>query len=139
MAKEITVKGSSAIPISLAVRAGDLIFLSGHVAENTDTGAPTGGDTAEQTRQVLINLASTLESAGGSLTDVVKVTAYLTNIDDFGMFNDVYREFFAVEPPARATIEVSRLAGPFSVEIEAVATLPKAKPAQSDRIAGGGR
>jgi 2-iminobutanoate/2-iminopropanoate deaminase len=121
--KEVLLPGGDAIPISQVVSAGGLMFISGQVAEDPATGEPSGGNTAAQTRQVLVNLAAVLEAVGGSLSDVVKVTAYLIDIDDFDQFNEVYRTFFASDPPARATVEVTRLAGPFSVEIEAVAAL----------------
>jgi 2-iminobutanoate/2-iminopropanoate deaminase len=128
MTKEVIApKGAQvpAAPISQAVRSGDFIFVSGQVAEDLRTGEPIQGPIAVQARQVLNNLATVLESAGASMNDVVKVTAFLTDIDDFENFNEVYRTFFPTDPPARSTFQVVRLAGPFIVEIEAIAATSK--------------
>jgi 2-iminobutanoate/2-iminopropanoate deaminase len=111
------------LPLSPAIVAGPFVFVSGQVAVDPHTNRFTGGDTATQTHQVIKNLQGLLERAGSSLADVVKTTVFLTNIDDFPAFNDVYRSYFPSEPPARTTVQAARLLGSFRVEIDAVALL----------------
>lgn len=118
-------------PISQAVRVGDLVFVSGQVAMDPLTGRFTGGDAGAQTHQVLRNLAEVLGEAGSSLAEVTKVTVFLTDMAGFDAFNAAYREHFPAAWPARSTVEVSRLAGPYEVEIEAVAVIGSA-PSASD-------
>ena len=84
---------------------------------------PTHGGVREQTRQVLQNVQAILEAAGSGLDNVIKTTCFLADIKDFGAFNEVYREFFAADPPARSTVQVG-LVPPWLVEIEAVAVRP---------------
>ena len=108
-------------PYSPALRAGTLLFVSGHVPLNPADGTTVGSDTASQTRQVLENLQRTIEAGGSSLNRVAKTTVFLTYITDFEEMNRVYREFFHDPLPARSTVEVSALARPdFRVEIEAI-------------------
>jgi 2-iminobutanoate/2-iminopropanoate deaminase len=116
-------------PISQAVRVGDLVFVSGQVAMDPSTGQFTGGDAGAQTHQVLKNLAEVLEDAGSSLAEVTKVTAFLTDMGDFDAFNDAYREHFRGTWPARSTVQVARLVGPYEVEIEAIAMIGSAPDA----------
>ena len=97
------------------------IFCPGQVALDRATGALVKGGVAEQTRKVLENLTAVLAAAGASLRNVVKTTVYLSNLDDFADMNGVYGEFFAESPPARATVEVSRLPAGAEVEIDAIA------------------
>jgi 2-iminobutanoate/2-iminopropanoate deaminase len=104
---------------SPGVRAGDLVFVSGQVPRDPRTGALVGEDVAEQTRQVLRNVAGVLAAAGASLSDVVSATVYLTNVDDWGAFDAVYRETFAPPFPTRAVVGAA-LRG-ILVEISAVA------------------
>ena len=113
-------------PISQAIRVGDLVFVSGQVAVDPSTGQFTGGDAGAQTHQVLKNLAQALEGAGSSLAEVTKVTAFLTDMGGFDAFNSAYREHFRAPWPARSTIQVAGLAGPFEVEIEAIAVIGSA-------------
>ena len=109
-------------PYSHAVRAGDLVFVSGTIALHPVTGQLVGdGDAAAETRQVLTNLRAVLEAAGARPEGVVKTTIYLTDIDDFVAVNAVYGELFPSEPPARATVEVRRLPRGARVEIDAIA------------------
>ena len=89
---------------SPGVRAGDLVFVSGQVPRDPRTGALVGEDVAEQTRQVLRNVAGVLAAAGASLRDVVSVTVYLTNVDDWSTFDAVYREAFSPPFPTRAVV-----------------------------------
>jgi 2-iminobutanoate/2-iminopropanoate deaminase len=104
---------------SPAVRAGNLIFVSGQVPKDARTGETRGADVREQTRAVLENVERVLHAAGASLADVVCVTAYLASIDDWGAFNDVYREVFNPPYPARTTVG-AQLHG-FLVEISVIA------------------
>lgn len=113
--------GTSHVPLSPAVRAGDLVFVSGQVPV-VDGSIVQGGISAE-TRAVLENVRKCLEMAGCSLADVVKTTVWLRDRDDFAAFNAAYAEFFPTNPPARSTTE-ARLMIDIAVEIEAVAYKP---------------
>jgi len=108
-------------PYSQAVRCGPFIFVSGQIPVNPATGRVVEGDIAAQTERVLKNLAVILEAAGSSLAQVVKTTVYLKDLDQFAKMNEVYARYFAERPPARATVQVSRLPRDVGVEIEAVA------------------
>ncbi|MFW5994040.1 MAG: RidA family protein [Halanaerobiaceae bacterium] len=105
---------------SQAVKAGDLVYISGQIPLTPDGNLLTG-DVSEQTRQSLENLKAILEESGSSLEDTVKVNIYASDMDDFGEINDVYSEYFKTEPPARAFVEVARLPKDVDVEISAVA------------------
>jgi 2-iminobutanoate/2-iminopropanoate deaminase len=123
MREIIETKGAPA-PLgaySQAIRANGLLFVSGQIPIQPETGALIQGDIAAQTRQVLQNLRAILEAAGSGLQNVVKTTIYLINLDDFPRFNQVYAEFFGEVKPARATAQVARLPKEVLVEIEAVA------------------
>ncbi|MFQ5426652.1 MAG: RidA family protein [Gaiellales bacterium] len=105
-----------------AVRAGDLLFISGCVPTDEEGHVVGGDDPAAQTRQALENIRAILSAAHASPADVVKVTVFLTDIDDREAINPVRQEFFGDARPASSLIEVSRLAIPgIRVEIEAVA------------------
>ena len=104
---------------SPGVRAGDLVFVSGQVPRDPRTGELVGDDVATQTRQVLRNVEGVLAAAGATLKDVVSVTVYLTNVDDWSTFDGVYRETFTAPFPTRAVVGAT-LRGIF-VEISAVA------------------
>ena len=106
---------------SPAVRAGDFLYVSGQVPRDPRTGATTGSDVVEQTRQVVSNLESVLAAGGAKLSDVVSVTVYLANPDLWTAFNGVYRELMPQPYPTRTVVGVS-LRG-FLVEISAVAYL----------------
>jgi 2-iminobutanoate/2-iminopropanoate deaminase len=110
-------------PYSQATRAGSFVFCSGQIALRPD-GSLVQGDVAAETRQVLTNLSKVLEAAGSSLPSVVKTTVFLRDMADFTAMNDVYEEFFADAPPARATVAVAGLPRGVRVEIEAVAVVP---------------
>jgi 2-iminobutanoate/2-iminopropanoate deaminase len=109
------------LPLSQAIKIGDLIFTSGVTARDPKTGDFIGGDIEGQAERVLLNLKAVLEAAGSSLDKVVKVTVFLTDMRDFDGMNKVYRKFFPEEPPARSTVEVSKLAIDARIEIEMVA------------------
>jgi 2-iminobutanoate/2-iminopropanoate deaminase len=108
-------------PYSQAIRAGGLVFVSGQVALRPGAPELVGEGIAEQTEQVFANLRVILEEAGSGLDRIVKTTVYLASFDDFQGMNDVYRQHVGEVPPARATVEVSRLPSGALVEIEAIA------------------
>jgi reactive intermediate/imine deaminase len=124
--EEIRVPGL-AEPISHytdAVRAGDLLFVSGFVPVDGDGQLVGGDDVVAQARQVFANLAAVLAAAGATFADVVKVTVYLTDIEDRARINPVRQEVFRDTRPASTLVEVSALATPGArVEIDAVALL----------------
>jgi 2-iminobutanoate/2-iminopropanoate deaminase len=111
-----------------AVRFGNILFVSGLTAHDAEGKLVGGTDAAAQTRQILVNLNRVLDAAGATMADVLKVTVFLTNIDDRAAINPVRQEFFGSARPASTLIEVSRLALPdMKVEIEAVVGLPQPK------------
>jgi 2-iminobutanoate/2-iminopropanoate deaminase len=110
-------------PYSQAVRAGNLVFCSGQISINPETGTLIDGGVQDQTHQVLKNLEAVLTAAGTSLGNVVKTTVYLADMEEFTTMNMVYETFFAENPPARATVEVSRLPKDVRVEIDAIAVV----------------
>ena len=108
-----------------AVRFGDMLFVSGLTAHDANGKLVGGNDTAAQTCQILSNLKLVLDAAGATFDDVLKVTVFLTNVDDRAAINPVRQEFFGAARPASTLIEVSRLALPeMKVEIEAVVGIP---------------
>lgn len=124
MAKQIisTDKAPAAIgPYSQAVKFGNMLFISGQIPINPETGQLIEGGVQQQSRQVINNIAAILEEAGSSLDKVLKTTVYLCNMDDFASFNEAYQTFFEKDPPARACVEVSRLPKDVIIEIDAIA------------------
>jgi len=126
--EEIRVAGQ-AEPISHytdAVRAGDLLFVSGVVPVDGDGRVVGGDDIVEQARQVFRNMGEVLAAAGASFADVVKVTVFLTDVDDRPLVNPVRQEVFGETRPASTLVEISRLAVPGArIEVEAVAVLAR--------------
>ena len=119
-----TDRGPKAIgPYSQAVRANGFVFLSGQIALDPKTQQVVEGDVAVQTERVLENLKGVVEAAGASLQSVVKTTVFLADMNDFAKMNDVYGRYFAVNPPARSTVEVSKLPRNVRVEIDLIALL----------------
>jgi len=108
-------------PYVQAVRAGGWVFLSGQIALDPATGVMVDGDAAAQTERVLQNLQAVLAAAGSGLAAAVKATVYLANLDDFAAMNAVYARFFPQNPPARSTVEVSRLPRGARIEIDLIA------------------
>lgn len=112
----------SDLPYSPLIRAGDLYFVSGQVPIDPETKTVVGEDIRSQTRQTLENIKATLALAGITLEHVVKVNIFLTDMTNFKEMNEVYREYFPNEPPARTTVGTSALSHPdMKIEIEAIA------------------
>jgi len=124
--KTITTKSAPAAigPYSQAIVAGNMVYTAGQIPL-TPEGELIKGDIHDQARQVLVNLSNLLEASGSSLTDVVKTTIYLTNMDDFIAVNTVYAEFFVEHFPARSTVAVKTLPMNVDIEIEAIAVVSK--------------
>lgn len=102
-----------------------MVFASGQIPIDPQTGEFVAGGVAEQTEQVMRNLSAVLEAAGASLNQVVKTTVFLADMNDFAAMNEVYGRYFKNEPPARATVEAARLPRDARVEIECIAVLTK--------------
>ncbi|HEV7252487.1 MAG TPA: RidA family protein [Mesorhizobium sp.] len=113
--------GTSHVPLSPAVRAGDYVFVSGQVP--VADGKIVEGGVGAQTTQVLENIKALLAQAGCAMSDVVKTTVWLKHAEDFSEFNAAYAPYFPTNPPARSTAE-SRLMIDIRVEIEAIAYKP---------------
>ena len=108
-------------PYSQAVWAGDLLFCAGQIALDPATGNMVAGGITEQTIRVFENIRGLLQSQGLSFGNVVKTTAFLSDMNHFGAMNEVYAKYFTKEPPARSTVQVARLPKDALVEIEVVA------------------
>jgi 2-iminobutanoate/2-iminopropanoate deaminase len=107
-------------PYSQAITIDNLVFCSGQIPL-TPAGVLAEGDISDQTRRVLTNLQALLAASGSSLDRVLKTTVFLADMNDFVAMNAIYAEFFTSEPPARSTVQVSRLPRDVRVEIEAIA------------------
>lgn len=110
-------------PYSQAIVTGDLVFVAGQACINPKTGEFEYGDIKSETRRTLENIRAILEASGSSLKDVVRVGVFLANMDDFAGMNEVYKEFFSENPPARTTVGVD--IRKIKVEIDCVACLSK--------------
>ena len=110
-------------PYSQAIQIGDLLFVSGQVPIDPDTGAVVEGDIQAQARQSLNNVKAILNAAGTNMGAVVKTTVFLADMNDFAAMNEVYAQFFQTPYPARSAIQVARLPKDVKVEIEAIAQL----------------
>ncbi len=111
-------------PYSHAVRAGNLLFVSGQGPMATDGSGVVRGTLEEETERTLDNLKAVLTDAGSGLEHVIKTTCFLKDMDHFTRFNAVYATYFPENPPARSCIEVARLPLDFQVEVEAIAIIP---------------
>ena len=109
-------------PYSQAVRAGQLLFVSGQVPLDPATGQIVAGDIAAQTRRVFDNLGAVLKAGGRSFADVVRTTVFLADMNDFAAVNEVYGSYFSEPYPARATVQVARLPKDARVEIDLIAS-----------------
>ncbi|PYV81961.1 MAG: reactive intermediate/imine deaminase [Acidobacteria bacterium] len=108
-------------PYSQGIRANGFIFVSGQVAIDPATQQVITGDIAAQTARVIQNISEILEAAGSGLGKVVRTTVFLKNMGDFIAMNEVYGKYFSASPPARSTVEVSRLPKDVLVEIDVIA------------------
>jgi 2-iminobutanoate/2-iminopropanoate deaminase len=108
-------------PYTPAIRQGNMLFASGQIGANPETGKLVEGGVEAEARQMLENLKNLVSSGGSSLDKVVKTTLFLTNIADFAAVNKIYAEYFGPVFPARSTVQVSALPGGALVEVEAIA------------------
>lgn len=111
------------IPISQAMVHDDTVYVAGQVALDPSTGEMVEGGVAEQTGQILENIAAILEAAGTAVENTLKTTVFLVDMGDFEVVNDIYGEFFGRPYPARSAIGVAELADEFEVEIEVIAAM----------------
>lgn len=110
-------------PYSQGIIAGQLLFVSGQGPTDPDTMETVGGGIGPQTERTLQNVQAIVREANGTLRDVIKVTVYLDDMDDYHEMNEVYGSFFEDAPPARVCVEVARLPGDITIEIEAIARI----------------
>jgi len=108
---------------SPAIKAGNLLFISGQIPVDPATGNLIQGDIAAQADQVMRNLTALLRAAGASFTNVVRTTVYLADMNDFAGMNEIYSKYIVDPPPARATVQVARLPRDVKIEIDAIAVL----------------
>lgn len=107
------------------VASGKMLFAAGQICLDAKTGELVGATVAEQTEKVLQNLTAVVKAAGAELSDVVKTSVFLQDMNDFGAMNEVYAQYFGDEDaPARACVEVARLPKDVLVEIECIAMVP---------------
>ena len=119
-----TDKAPSAIgAYSQAIKAGDTVYISGQIPLNPQTMSVVDGGFEAQSRQVLANLSAVAQAAGGQLSDAVKFTVYVTDLDDFATLNDVMAEVLPEPFPARAVVQVSALPKEVSIEIDAILSI----------------
>ncbi|MEM0000235.1 MAG: RidA family protein [Desulfurococcaceae archaeon] len=114
-------------PYSQAICTNGWLFLSGQIPVDPITGSPIEGDFKVKVRRVLESIKAIVEATGGTLRDIVKVTVFLRNISRFQEFNEVYKEYFSEEPPARSVVEVSGLPRDSDLEVDAVAYVGKCR------------
>ena len=107
-------------PYSQAMISGNFIFTSGQIPLSPENGEVTGTSISEQTEQVIKNLTAVLEASGSSITKIVKTTCFLSDMNDFAAFNEIYAKYFTGKP-ARSTVAVKQLPRNVLVEIEAIA------------------
>ncbi|MDF1683219.1 MAG: RidA family protein [Legionellaceae bacterium] len=110
---------------SQAIQSGNITYISGQIGIVPKTGELVSGVFSEQVNQVLKNIASVVKVAGGTMNDLVKVTVYLTDLNDFGEVNRAFEQFFSEPYPARAAIEIKALPKKAKVEIEAIMDIQK--------------
>jgi 2-iminobutanoate/2-iminopropanoate deaminase len=110
-------------PYSQAIRAGNLLFLSGQIPIDPATGNLVDGGIEAQTRQVFHNIGEILKAGGSSFDEVVTATVYLADMNHFAKVNEIYATYFSSPAPARATVQVARLPKDCLVEIQVIASL----------------
>lgn len=119
-----TPKAPAAIgPYSQAVLANGMLFTSGVIPIDPETNTLVEGDVTVQARQAIGNLKNLIEASGSSMDKVVKTTVFIKDMNDFGKINDIYKDFFTSDFPARSCVEVARLPKDVLIEIEAIATV----------------
>jgi 2-iminobutanoate/2-iminopropanoate deaminase len=109
-------------PYSPAVRVGQLLFISGQIPLDPQTGAIVDGDVRAQTRRVFESIGALLSAGGLGYDDVVRTTVFLADLEDFAAMNDVYGSYFGAPPPARSTVQVARLPRNARLEIDVIAS-----------------
>ena len=110
-------------PYSSGTKVGNLLFTAGMVSLNEKGEIVGRGDIRAQTRQVLDNVKAIVEAGGGKMTDIAKTTVYITDLANFAAMNEVYKTYFASDPPARATVKADLVNKDFLVEIDAFAVV----------------
>ena len=119
-----TPKAPAAIgPYSQAVLVNGMLFTSGVIPIDPETNTLVEGDVTVQARQAIGNLKNLIEASGSSMDKVVKTTVFIKDMNDFGKINDIYKDFFTSDFPARSSVEVARLPKDVLIEIEAIATV----------------
>ncbi|HCW24608.1 RidA family protein [Coprococcus sp. AM14-16] len=119
-----TPKAPAAIgPYSQAVLVNGMLFTSGVIPIDPETNTLVEGDATVQARQAIGNLKNLIEASGSSMDKVVKTTVFIKDMNDFGKINDIYKDFFTSDFPARSCVEVARLPKDVLIEIEAIATV----------------
>ena len=119
-----TKKAPAAIgPYSQAVLVNGMLFTSGVIPIDPETNTLVEGDVTVQARQAIGNLKNLIEASGSSMDKVVKTTVFIKDMNDFGKINDIYKDFFTSDFPARSCVEVARLPKDVLIEIEAIATV----------------
>jgi 2-iminobutanoate/2-iminopropanoate deaminase len=108
-------------PYSQAIKAGNILFLSGQIAIQSSTGSMITNNIEDETRQVMQNISEILKASGLTFADVVKTTIFLKDMNNFPKVNEIYGQHFKNDPPARETVEVSRLPKDANVEISCIA------------------
>ena len=124
MSKEVIYSANAPEPIgpySQAIKVGSLLFVSGQIAIQKSTGKILNANITEETTQVMSNLEAVLSAAGMDFTHVVKCTIFLKDMNQFPLVNEAYGKYFSINPPARETVEVSRLPKDVNVEISCMA------------------
>lgn len=124
MSREIVFSKNAPAPIgpySQAVKVGNVLYVSGQIALDADTGDLINENITEETHAVMKNLDAILAAAQFSFNDVVKCTIFIRNMDDFTAINEAYGQYFKSSPPARETVEVSKLPKNVNVEISCIA------------------
>ena len=111
-------------PYSQAVIHNGLMYVSGQIPLDTQTGELVRGTIEDETEAVLNNLRSIVEEAGATMEDVLRVSCYLADMEDFPRFNAVYAKYFTANPPARSTFQAARLPLDVQVEVDAIVALP---------------
>lgn len=119
-----TTKAPAAIgTYSQAVLVNGMLFTSGVIPIDPETNTLVQGDVEVQARQAIGNLKNLIEASGSAMDKVVKTTVFIKNMNDFGKINDIYKEFFTCDFPARSCVEVARLPKDVLIEIEAIAVV----------------